>query len=136
MNGKLRLLAVVAVVMMAVAAGVGVALAAPLAQGEPPLVPGMTEVLGMLASGIGVGATIAFLFEKFQWFQDLPANGKWWLTFGLSLGLPLAAQLLLQFVPTDVWAAIEPYWRALATGFLVWTGSQVIHRLNAGHPLS
>ena len=71
-----------------------------------------------------------FLFERFKWFQNLSSDAKWWVIFGLSLGLPLLAQVLLQFVPADVWAMLEPYWRALASGFLTWAGSQAAHLAN------
>ena len=90
-------------------------------------VPALTEVLTMLASGIGVGTTIAFLFERILWFQNLNSDVKWWTMFGLSLGLPVLARIALQFIPVDVWAAVEPYWKAVATGFLIWAGSQVVH---------
>ena len=45
----------------------------------------------------------------------------------LSLGLPVLAQLLLQFVPSNVWAALQPYWSALAAGFVGWAGSQAAY---------
>ncbi len=92
-------------------------------------IPGLVEVLKMLTAGVGVGAVISFLFEKITFFQNLSSQAKWWVVFGLSLGLPLAAQVALQFVPPDVWAMLEPYWQALAAGFLVWVGSQVVHKV-------
>ena len=95
-------------------------------------VPGLVEVLGMLASGIGVGAVLAFLFEHFGWFQNLSGHGRWWLVFGVSLGLPLLAQVALQLVPAEVWVALQPYWKALASGFLAWAGSQVAHLFHKG----
>lgn len=97
---------------------------------DPPAeedVPTLIEVLGLLAQGVGVGSILAFLFEKMSWFQNLGASAKWWLALLVSLGLPLVAQVLLQFVPADVWAAIEPYWRSLALGFLTWSGGQIVH---------
>jgi hypothetical protein len=82
-----------------------------------------------------VGAVLAFLFERVEWFQKLPSDVRWWVIMGLSLGLPVLSTALLQFVPPNIWAAIEPYWKALATGFLIWAGSQVAHRLNVQHSL-
>lgn len=92
-------------------------------------VPTFLEVIALLAQGVGTGAVIAFLFEKFGWFEKLSANAKYWLIFGLSVGLPVAAQAALQFIPPDIWAVLEPWWRALALGFLSWAGSQVAHKL-------
>jgi hypothetical protein len=91
-------------------------------------VESFVEILTLLAKGVGVGAVIAFLFEKLGWFQELTSQGRFWLIFALSLGLPLAAQLLLQFVPPEAWAAVEPYWQSLALGFLAWAGSQLAHK--------
>jgi len=90
-------------------------------------VPGLVEVLKLLAQGVGVGAVIAFLFEQFEFFQNLASKTKWWVIFGMSVGLPLVAEIALQFVPPDMWVLLEPYWRALAAGFLTWVGSQVAH---------
>jgi len=87
----------------------------------------LVDVLTMLAQAVGVGAVLAFLFEHIGWFQEQSATAKWWLIFGLSLGLPLVAQLLVQLMPPNVWLVLEPYWRALAAGFLVWSGSQGTH---------
>jgi len=89
----------------------------------------LVDVLALMAQGIGVGAVLAFLFEHVAWFQQQEPRIKWWLIFGLSLALPLAAQLLLQLVPAEVWKLLEPYWQALAAGFLVWAGSQGTHLL-------
>lgn len=89
--------------------------------------PGLVEVLRMLAQGIGVGAVTAFLFEKFKWFQAMGTETKWWTILGISMGLPILAEVALQFVPVDVWALLEPYWMAIASGFLAWAGSQGVH---------
>jgi len=90
-------------------------------------VPSITEVLSLLAQGVGAGVVLAFLAEKSGWFQKLSSSAKGWLVFGLSLGLPLLAQVLLQFVPSSVWAAIQPFWQALAAGFIGWAGSQAAY---------
>ena len=90
-------------------------------------IPTITEVLSLLAQGIGAGAVLAFLAEKSTWFQKLSSDVKNWLIFGLSVGLPLVAQLLLSLVPPDVWTAIQPYWAAIAAGFVGWAGSQAVY---------
>jgi len=126
MKGLVRL-----VVVLVAAVLVAAVLALPvMAQGleqEAPVVPSLVEVLAMLAQGLGTGAILAFLFENFGWFQRLEGQAKWWFVFGVSIVLPLLAQVALQFVPADVWAMLEPYWKALALGFLSWAGSQVAH---------
>lgn len=93
----------------------------------PTEAPPLTDVLAKLASGVGAGAVLSFLFTKFKWFQNLSADIKWWIVFGTSIGLPLLAQFALQFVPADVWVALEPYWQSIALGFLTWAGTQAAH---------
>lgn len=91
-------------------------------------IPGLVEIITMLAKGLGAGAILAFLFEHFEFFQNLSSNARWWLIFLVSIGLPMLAQLALQFVPAEAWATLQPYWQALALGFLAWLGSQVAHK--------
>ena len=92
-----------------------------------PEVPSLATALGQLAGGVGLGFVLAFLFEPLPWFQALSAERKEQVVFAITVGLPLIATTLLQFVPAGVWAAIEPYWQALARGFLAWGGSQAAH---------
>lgn len=90
-------------------------------------IPGLIDVLQLLAQGVGAGFVLAFLAEKVGWFQQLPSEKKNIVILVLSVGLPILAQVLLQFVPASVWVAIEPYWRALAAGFVGWAGSQAAY---------
>ena len=92
-------------------------------------IPSLVEAVGMLASGAAVGAVISFLAERLGLFQNLSPKAKQAVMFVLSLGLPLGAMLLLQYIPADTWATLEPYWQAVATGFLIWLGSQVTHAI-------
>jgi hypothetical protein len=132
---SVRVGVVVVTLMLALSVGVGLVLAAPSAQ-DVPQAPSLVELLTRLAGGGCVGVIVAFLFEKIEWFQKLPPDVKWWAILGMSVGLPVLATALLQFVPADVWAQLAPYWKSLATGFLIWAGSQVAHRLNVQHSLT
>ena len=125
-NNSIRWVAVFVVVILLVVSTLP-ALAAPARQDDVglPEVPGLIQALEMLAQGLGVGFVVAFLFEKPGWFKGLSSDKKWWIVLSLSVGLPPLAQALLEFIPPDVWTRIEPYWLAIARGFLVWAGSQV-----------
>jgi len=96
-------------------------------------VPALTDTLGLLARAVGVGTFLSFLFETApgisKWFQALNTSLKWWIIFLLSVLLPIGAQLVIQFVPPEVLASLEPYWMAAAFGFLAWSGSQGTHIL-------
>jgi hypothetical protein len=124
----IRIGLVIAAVLVSLLLGFGIAYAAPeLPQEAPPNVPGLVEVITLLAQGLGTGLVLAFLFERFSWFQNMSPNTKWWVVFVCSLVLPVLAQIALDFVPPEVWARLEPYWRALAGGFVAWAGSQAAH---------
>ena len=129
---KNKLFVVVTILVLVAIATIPVSAAPaqqPLSQ-DAPIPPGLLDTLSMLAKGIGTGAVIAFLLEKPGWFQGFSSEGKWWLIFVLSLFLPVIAQILIDFVPQDVWQTVEPYWTALASGFLIWAGSQVSHKVD------
>lgn len=96
-------------------------------------IPDLLDWLRRLAEGGLAGLVIAFLFERVSWFQGLGPRAKWWAILGGSVGLPLVASLLVEYVPSHVWAILNPHWRALAGGFAVWAASQLSHRwLNGG----
>ena len=119
-----RVMVLAALVLAALALAALPVLAAP--GGEPAgQVPSLLEMLGLLAQGVGTGFVLAFLFERSGRFAGLASETKWRIVFATSLALPVVAQLLLDVVPVTIVAVLDPYWRALAAGFLGWAGSQV-----------
>lgn len=107
---------------------VSVVVAAPPGQDPPdPMPQDIQTVIGGLAKSVGVGFVLSFLFKDPGWFQDLGSKAKWWIIFSLSLGLPIGAQLLIDFVPPDMWVRLNPYWTAISWGFIGWAGSQVAY---------
>lgn len=90
-------------------------------------IPTLFNAVNLIAAGL-IGGIISFLFEKFEWFQNLTGDRRWQVILGLSVSLPLLAQVALQFIPAETWAALEPYWHSVATGFVWWLGSQVTHK--------
>lgn len=130
MGGKKWLVGLVIVLVVCLLAAGGVAAADGPGEDEPVTgeLPTLPDAVRMVAGGAATGFVLAFLFKEFPQFQGLSSEQKRWLVFGISVGLPVVAQLVLQVVPAEVWAALEPYWRAVATGFLVWAGSQAAYR--------
>ena len=55
-----------------------------------------------------LGGIIAFLFERFQWFQRLSENARFWVIGAFSIGLPVIATALILYVPAEVWVVLEP----------------------------
>lgn len=91
----------------------------------------LQETVALLARGVGVGFVISFLFEKIPQFQNLSGSTKAWIVFAVSVLLPLLATAALQFMPTETWVLLEPYWKAVAVGFMTWGGSQAAFKLSA-----
>jgi len=89
----------------------------------------LVDVVRLLATGGGIGALLSFLLERVSWFQALSSSARYWIVLVVSVGLPVLATVALQFVPAGVWEALQPYWNALAAGFLVWLSSQAAHKL-------
>jgi hypothetical protein len=127
-NRSRVLVIVVLTLLLTFLFGFGIAFAQGADPPAPTPVPSLVEFLKLLASGVIVGPAIAFLFERFKWFQNLSSDGRFWVVFALSIGLPMLGTVLLQFVPANVWATLEPFWAALATGVMIWVGSQLAHR--------
>jgi len=98
----------------------------------PTEVQPLVDIVGIIARGGFIGAIISFMLEKSGWFQSISTGAKYWITFGLCLGLPFLAALAMQFIPVSVWAVLEPYWQALAAGFGVWLATQLVHNAYKG----
>ena len=128
-RSKVRFLVIPVVLIIVAVLSAGIAMAQGTEPPAPPQLPTLVGFLQMLASGVIVGPAIAFLFERFKWFQNLSSDGRFWVVLALSLGLPMLGTVLLQFVPADVWVKLEPFWATLATGVMIWVGSQIAHRL-------
>lgn len=88
------------------------------------------DTLGTLAAGGAIlGGIIAFLFERFQWFQNLTGEARFWTIGAISVGLPVVATALILYVPAEVWVTLEPFWKAVFAGGTIWLGSQLVHKL-------
>lgn len=90
-------------------------------------VPSFVEMLTRMAAGGVAGVVLSFVLEHVAAFQRVSGETRKWLVLGMFVGLPIAATAALQFVPGAVWVVLEPYWRALALGFVAWVGSQAAH---------
>ena len=88
----------------------------------------LVELVTMLTEGAGIGAGLAFLFERFQWFQKMSSDVKFWFVLAVQLGVPLLAMIALRNVPPEIWAEAEPYFHVVATCFIGWASGQAAHK--------
>jgi len=90
-------------------------------------VPTLIEFVRDVAAGAWAPLLISFLLEHVAWFQKLNTEAKKWTVPVIFVVLPVVGQIALQYVPAEVWTALEPFWNSLAMGFVGYVGSQLAH---------
>lgn len=103
---------------------------------ETPSIPTLIDALRLAGTTIGAGMVISFLLTRVAWFQELTGDKRFWVVLALSLVIPIAATLVVQLVPPETLATLEPYWQALAAGFIVFIGTQAQYFLQQKKPQS
>jgi hypothetical protein len=102
------------------------AAAAPAEQVIDPI-PSLVDAITLLTTTAGLGVVISFVFSKRPWFEKLSSQAKFWLILLASIGIPLVAKILLDIVPANIFAVLEPYWQVIAMGFASFLASQWYH---------
>lgn len=92
-------------------------------------------VLALLAGPAGIVAWMVYVSNWFRNAAEVKPDGsqliKWssWvtqlITAAVSFSLPIAAFLILKFVPAETLEAIAPYYQFLASVFLAYLGQQL-----------
>jgi len=98
-----------------------------LAQGEGgdvTEVPDLQDMLLLLSTGGGLGVIISWLLEHMEKFQGLSSTAKMAVVLLVSMVVPVAANLALQYVPQSAFEFIEPLWKSAGAGFLVFLATQ------------
>ncbi|MBN2005791.1 MAG: helix-turn-helix domain-containing protein [Anaerolineae bacterium] len=120
----------VAALLLALILTFGVRTAAAQSVAPPPLADpqNLTSVLGWLAAG-GAAPAISLLLSKQKWFNAITnPQAKVWIVMSVVVGLPLLAKALTDFIPANVWDAIQPWWAVAVAAFEIgWPLSQVTH---------
>ena len=86
----------------------------------------------VLAGGIGVAVSL-ILDWCGDWFHMLKAKTKFWTIFGLFVGLPAVAQLVIHIVsgfPTEALMTANSYVAAIIYGVTAWIASQWSHKVD------
>ncbi len=107
--------------------------------------PKLVEFLSFIAGPAGTLAVFVFVSDLIRNVMEDGGLANWlaWhvqlLVLGLSLVIPVAALLIITFVPATVLASAEPFWAVIGTlsvAYLVQLGyfklSKVADRLAAG----
>lgn len=102
--------------------------AVPAFQDPAPTIPTLQGALLFLTTAGGIGVAISFLFEQRAWFQALAPNAKFWIVLAASIGIPLGAKAVLEFVPPDTITSLTPWFEIAALGFGTFLASQWYHK--------
>jgi hypothetical protein len=81
----------------------------------------------------GVGVAVSLVVEWWPKFNKMKPKSKFWAIFGLFVGFPLVAQLLIHIAggfPTEAITALNAYVAALIYGVTGWVASQWSHKLD------
>lgn len=108
---------------------------APMAQEGPPEYT-FTAILLWIATGPGasylVGLLVAQVLENIPLWHKLPAQVKFALTLVIAGGLPILAQLLLNWPGLPI---VEPWLNTAIAAIVIWIASQSEYRkLKASSP--
>ncbi len=105
-------------------------------QGDTPKIPTLIDALRLFGTTVGAGMVISFLLTRVTWFSSLTGEKRFWIVFALSQAVPLAATLIVQFVPAATLIALEPFWQSMAAGFIVFIGTQAQYLVQQKKPQS
>lgn len=109
MNLKnLKLLAV----FVSIGAAIGLAVPA-MAQGAIPETPAVTDLRSALVWIIAGGASVvaSIIIDRINAFDSLDTGLRMAAVFGISLVLTTLSRLALQFVPAEVFAVVDVYFK-------------------------
>lgn len=86
-------------------------------------------LLSWLVYGGGVILVASFILDKIPAFVALPPDAKRYINMGVSVALALGSYAALLYVPPEVFAILDP-WFKIAMGVVVmYAGQQAIHQL-------
>jgi hypothetical protein len=89
----------------------------------------VTSLLNFLVYGGGVILVASFVLDKIPAFVALPVDAKKYINIAVSVLLALGAYAALLYIPANVFALIDP-WFKVALGIVVlYSGQQVVHQL-------
>ena len=101
----------------------------PANPGEIPELPAFLKQLAGPGGPLVIGVLISILAVKWPWFQKQGSDVKWLLAVGISVVVAVVAQLLLTYVPGQVWEEVAPYWTIVAAAVLAWAGNQAWYQV-------
>ena len=90
----------------------------------------LTEFMTWLGSGVGALMAFSFLAELSPAWQNLPAkNKRFWSKLG-AVVIALLAFLVLNFVPVETIALIDPYFKVIVGVLVMDAGAQGFHQVS------
>lgn len=88
----------------------------------------LTDFIIWLGTAAGSSAVLAFLFERWPYFQAQPAARKPWIVYFSTVALALASYAVIVYVPADIIAALQPWFAVIAGVTVPFVASQLAHK--------
>lgn len=87
----------------------------------------MNEFFSWILLSGGSISVVSFLVERVEKFQMLLPEQKEYVFFGLSAVVAVGAYLVMNFVPVEILALVDPYFKIVAGLFSTIIVSKMFH---------
>jgi len=87
----------------------------------------LPEFMTWLSTGAGAAVAFSFLAELFPAWHELEADAKKFISAGGSVLVALIALVGLQYIPADVVASIDPFFKLVVGVLAVHFSGQLFH---------
>ena len=89
----------------------------------------ITSLLNFLVYGGGVILIASWALDKIPAFVALAPEAKKLINIAVSVVLALGAYAALLYVPADIFALIDPWFKVALSVVVLYSGQQVVHQL-------
>ena len=88
----------------------------------------LVEFLNWIIYSGGAMLVASKLLELFPAFAALESKVKWSINLAICMVLAIGAYALLVYLPADVIAVIDPWFKVISGLFMLYTGQQIVHK--------
>lgn len=89
----------------------------------------LASLLNFLIYGGGVILVASWVLDRIPAFVALPPETKKLINIVVSVALALGCFAILTYVPADVFALIDPWFKVAMAVVVMYSGQQIVHQL-------
>ena len=87
------------------------------------------DLLSWLIYAGGSILVASWVLDKIPSFGALPPEAKKYINMGVSVLLALGAFALITYVPTEIFALLDPWFKIVGGVVILYAGQQAMHQL-------